>query len=174
MAEVSVGTAVTIIMSGPAVYEFLKKINDKTVMVKCQFPTDKNDNKIIFTAYDHHSLVEKLFTSDVPPWGVNHNTHCWSYHGTRRKKPTKFKIIEVICENKEEFRHFLNKYQGNSAIKQHDVIEYLTYISSRFDNINVSMASTRIAVERRDAVSGDLRSPIWITWEEWKLTLTIR
>lgn len=150
MPEVSIGTAMTVMKTGAAVYEFLKQMNDKTVMVNCQFPTDKTDDKIIFTAYDHRLLLMKLI-SCIPPWGVNTRS-CMGTSEVRREDPKAFAVIEVICKNNEEFRRILDKYQGNSAIKQHHVVEYLTIVASRYEKINISMVSTCMGTKRWQGV----------------------
>jgi hypothetical protein len=168
MAEGGIGTAVTILKYGVAVYEFLKEINDDTVKMKCQFPEDRKDNKIIFTAYNHRTFLVSLITFD--PWATNIRGYDKNPNAAR-ETPKKFKIIEIVCDNKEEFRLIHNKYQGSSEIKQYDVIQYLKYVASRYANIKISMAATCIDTKRSES-GGPTYA--WHEWEEWKLTITIQ
>lgn len=188
---------VPILKYGLAAYNFLRELNDRTVLMDYDFPS--NSNKIIFTAIDDRTMHARAFAavlsldSRKPKYAIAMDTDITEEYGmpfrnftVDESKINRFKIIEIICQKESEYRPILDKFHGNHRINQHDLIDYLKIICERYARSSVMQMDcisdedcidhvSKTPVDRYGSSSDDVVDAVlWTKFQEWKLTYTIK
>ncbi|CAF1331870.1 unnamed protein product [Adineta steineri] len=81
----------------------------------------------------------------LPPWGLLYAANSWKMDSVGLESIRRFGVIEIQCNDKEEFRELMRTYRGRQ-IRQADIMEYLEIIGSRFCQVS-KMTVTVIPTE---------------------------
>lgn len=167
MAEsgLTIGTIITIYQNAKMVIEFLNQLTDDSVMLKCDIPSSRNVKTVVFEAFDHRSLHVQMVNGVLPPpWAEDKCVHeetnpvklVYSLFKTTppphdpEKGSTKFKTIEIRCDNEDQLQDVLLRFHGKS-VNQREIVDYLKIVSRKYSKVTVKVDRTAYKSSKSDS-----------------------
>jgi hypothetical protein len=170
-AAATIRTIIGVVQTGQQVIDFLNTISNAHLNMKFEWPPGQL-KMIRLTAKE----PSRLYTFMSRAAGVDPGDRPYAVYA--KAPPTKFKVIEIVCNNANFFGLMWAKYSGKEEIKQQDVIDDLKYL---FQSHGGTVYNTSSLVALLDTYKSSLMNigtpnfPNFVQYDlcEYKLTYTV-